>query len=342
MWQERLQDEPMDFFVRELEDRLYEARRALAGFVGAAAEDLVFVENATYGMNVVAASVRLAPGDEVVLTDHEYGAVVRIWERACRRAGARIVTARLPPPADGTAATVDALLRAVTPRTKLIVFSHVTSPTALMLPAEEICRRARGAGVPTCVDGPHALATLDLNLPALDCDYYLASCHKWLSAPFGSGLLYVHPRAQASIEPPVLSWGRIQPAKPTTWADEFTWLGTRDPSAYLAVPAAIAFLRSVGLESYRARTRSLIDYARHRIVEWTGQEAAAPDQFVSMLALPLPPGEAAPLQKVLFQRFGIEIPILEANGRRWLRVSCHLYNCRADIDLLVEGLRAVV
>jgi isopenicillin-N epimerase len=339
-WQDAVQSEPMDFFVRELEGRLAAARQKMAAFVGASAHDLVFVENATYGMNVVAASVPLATCDEILVSDHEYGAVLRIWTRACRRVGAHVVTAELPPPSQPAEAVVDSIRRAITPRTKLLVLSHITSTTALVLPVAEICRAARSMGVPVCIDGPHALATLELNLARLDCDYYLASGHKWLSAPLGSGFLYVHPRAQAAIVPPILSWGRLLPALPTRWDEEFTWLGTRDPSAYLSTTAAIEFLEGVGLNDYRARTNFLVDYARERIVALTGREPEVPrGQYVSMLCLPLPDGDAAGLQKDLRSRYGIEIPIIDRNGKRSIRVSCHLHTRRADVDRLAHALR---
>ena len=338
-WQDALASEPMDFYVRELEPHLAGARARLADFVGARTDDLVFVENSTYGMNVVASSVDLRPGDEIVLTDHEYGAVFRIWRRACQRSGARIVSANLPWPIESTDHVVDAIAASFTPKTRLLVFSHITSSTALVLPAEEICQAARKRGIAVCIDGPHALATLDLDLDGLDCDYYTASGHKWLSAPFGSGFLYVHPRAQSSIRPPILSWGRVGPETPERWYDEFNWLGTRDPSPFLTVPTAIDFLAEVGLNAYRARCRRLVDDARIKIEEVTQVGAiTVGDRHVSMLAFPLPAGEARSLQLALRQRFGIEVPIADWQGRRLMRVSCHLYNRQHDLDLLVRSL----
>jgi isopenicillin-N epimerase len=338
-WQDALASEPMDFYVRELEPNLAGARARVAEFVGVRTDDLVFVENSTYGMNVVASSVDLRPGDEVVLTDHEYGAVFRIWQRACQISGARIVTAKLPWPIESTDHVVDAIAASFTPKTKLLICSHITSLTALVLPAEEICQAARKRGIAVCIDGPHALATLDLDLDGLDCDYYTASGHKWLSAPFGSGFLYVHPRAQPSIRPPILSWGRVGPETPERWYDEFNWLGTRDPSPFLTVPTAIEFLADVGIDPYRARCRRLVDDARIKIEELTQLGAiTAGDRYVSMLAFPLPAGESRPLQLALRQRFGIEIPISDWQGRRLMRVSCHLYNRRDDLDLLVRSL----
>lgn len=344
-WQRRLQSNPMDFYVREYEPAYFAARERLAAFVGTAAANLAFVENATYGMNVVANGFPLAAGDEVLFTDHEYGAVLRVWRRICEPLGAKIATATLPFPfaegKTGVDAILDAVDRAITPRTKLFVFSHITSPTAVIFPAAELCKLARDRGVRVCIDGPHALATLPLALDALGCDYYTASCHKWLSAPFGSGFVYVHPRHHAEIKPPVLSWGRIQPAVPTCWTDELMWQGTRDPSPYLSVPAAIDYLDAVGFEAYRERTHYLARYARQRIEQLTGKPAYVPDDptwYGSMICLPLAHGDSRALQQRLRSEFGIETPIVDWNGRRFVRVSCHLYTTTAEIDFFVESL----
>jgi isopenicillin-N epimerase len=352
-WQERIETNPMDFFVRELEPAWLSAREKLARFVGTSGENLIFAENATSGMNIVADSFPLAPGDEVLLNDHEYGAVLRIWQRACQKAGATAKIVELPLPFRTVEETVEAIFSQATERTRLVVTSHITSPTAVTLPAQQICGEARKRGIAVCLDGPHAIAQLPLAIDALGCDFYTASCHKWLSAPFGSGFLYVAPKNQALVRPPVLSWGRIPPTRVATWADEFIWAGTRDPSAYLAIPAAIDFLEEVGLEAFRARTHWLAHYARRKLVQQFGQEPILPDDpawYGCMAHVPLPPPSGArvvsetscaignPLPNVIFREFGIEVPIVEFRGRRYIRVSCHLYNDTEQIDRLVAGL----
>ncbi len=345
-WVDRLDTQPMDFFVRAFEPALFDARQRLAQFVGTEPNNLVFVENATAGMNVVAESFPLQKGDEVVLTDHEYDAVKRIWRRKCQRSGANEpVIAKLPMPVESIEQIVDALFAAVTKRTRLIVVSHVTSATAMILPVGEICRRARGAGVAVCIDGPHAPAHVPLAIDSLDCDFYTASLHKWLSAPFGSGILYVHPRHQQHVQPLVLSWGRVGPEQPQTWDDEFVWNGTRDPSAYLSVPTAIEFLESVGLDAFRGRTHYLASYARERLSQLSKETPIIPDNalwYGSMALIPLPPGDARSLQSALWQQHGIEVPIIDFAGRRYVRVSCHLYNRKKDIDLLYEALSTLL
>ncbi len=345
-WQRQLDSQPMDFFVRQYESAWFAARGRLAEFVGADERDLVFVENATAAMNVVAASLRLGPDDEVLLTDHEYGAVQRIWQRATTLVGAREPRiAELPDRIETAEQVVDAVFAAAGPRTRLLVVSHITSPTAITLPVQAIVREAHRRGILVCVDGPHAPAQLPIDLAELGCDFYCASLHKWLSAPFGSGFLYVRPEHQSRIVAPQLSWGRLLPNRPETWSDEFIWSGTRDPSAWLAVPAAVDFLRQVGEEPFRNHGYELATYARTRLAELTGLTPITPDDrqwYTCMAHAPLPPGDSVSLQRELWQRYAIEVPIVSWNNRRWIRVSCHLYNRRADIDRLIAALEQVL
>jgi isopenicillin-N epimerase len=342
-WQNRLDEQPMDFFVRQLEGLLHDTRHKLAAFVGTTAENLVLVDNATYGMNVVAASVPLGACDEVILNDHEYGAVKRIWQRACDKASAKLKVVSLPPHIESSTQIVDALASAFTPRTKLLVVSHITSPTAITMPVQEICARAQREGVPVCIDGPHAIAQLPVNVDNLGCAIYAASCHKWLSAPLGSGFLYVHPSWQQQVEPPVMSWGRIDGDGPKSWADEFIWNGTRDASAFLGISAAIDFLGSVGLNAFRQRTHHLARYVRGQLAQFSSESPITPDDpqwYTCMAHAPLPPGDAKALQRVLWEQHRIEVPVIDFGGRRWIRVSCHLYTQREELDRLILALRA--
>lgn len=336
----------MDFFVREYEPAWHAARESLAQFVQCDPADLVFVENATAGMNVVASSFRLQPNDEVLLTDHEYGAVLRIWQRACEEAGAtapKIVA--LPSTLSDVQEVVDAIVQAITLRTRLLVVSHITSPTAVILPVDEIMRAAQQRGVAVCIDGPHALLQTEVDLGRLRPDFYTASCHKWLCAPLGSGFLYVDPRHQATIRPPQLSWGRVFPEDKTAWSDEFVWSGTRDSSAYLTVPAAIDFFAPLGQLAFQRGTHRLAQYARRHLVELTRLEPIIPDDpawYGSMAHVPLSPGDRRKLQDALWHEHGIETPIVEWNGRRFIRVSCHLYNTHEQIDRLVRALHGLL
>jgi len=344
-WQLALAAQPMDFFVRQFEPAWLEARRSLAQFVDTAEDNLVFVENSTVGMNIVANSFSLQANDEVLLTDHEYGAVIRIWERAARDSDARVTFAELPLAFESEQQVGDAIFAAATDRTKLIVVSHVTSPSAIILPVNEICREASRRGIAVCIDGPHAPAQTPVHLDGLGCDYYTASLHKWVSAPIGSGFLYVAPERQATIETPQLSWGRIDPIQPNVWWDEFVWSGTRDPSALLAVPTALQLLHQVGVDNFRARSHFLARYARRRLGESLHTSAIIPDDsswYGSMTCLPIPDCDTYALRAQLWREFGFEVPIVQHKDRCSVRVSCHLYNTTADIDRLADTLQQLI
>lgn len=365
-WTGRLNANPMDFFLRQFDGALDHASGRLGEWIGAEARDLVFVDNATVAMNVVAASLSLSPGDEVLLNDHEYGAVFRIWRSVCERARARIVSPTLGQPV-ADVADADALprrfsqtsdvtgpiLASITPRTKLIVISHITSPTAITFPVEQICREARQRGIPVCIDGPHAIGLLPVNLRKIDCDFYCASLHKWLSAPFGSGFLYVRRNWQSKLKPHLTSWGRSLGGHGPRWQDELNWLGTRDPAPFLSVPVAIDFLEQFGIDRFRQQTHELTQYARKHMEAALGQSATVPDSadwYTSMAAVPLPPASSRkarpnaihPLQQALWDEHRVEVLVTECHGHRYLRVSCHLYNTTQEIDTLCAALKSLL
>ncbi len=341
-WRRELNRQPMDFFVRQLEPAWLAARERLARFVGTAAENLVFVDNATAGMNVVANTLPLVAKSEVLLNDHEYGAVRRIWERACGKTeGSQIVDATLPLEIESVDQVVEAIFARVTPATRLIVVSHITSPTAITMPVQAICAEAHRRGIPVAIDGPHAPAQIALEIDPLGCDFYVASLHKWLSAPFGSGFLYVAPKWQELVATPQLSWGRLSPARVEAWWHEFFWSGTRDFSPYLATTAAIDLLESLGLDLFRQRTHHLAEYARHQLVDLVGGKPRTPDSpawYGAMASIRLPDGDCGTLQRTLWQRHGIEVPVVEVGGIRSIRISCHLYNTKEQIDRVVAAL----
>ena len=240
----------------------------------------------------------------------------------------------MPPPPSGLLAEV--------PRAALTSMCELST---VILPVAEICRRARERGIAVCIDGPHAPAQIPLEISSLGCDFYAASCHKWLSAPFGSGFLYVAKPRQQNIRPPVLSWGRLPPQPIESWSDEFLWSGTRDYSPYLTIPTAIGFMKSAGLEFFRQGAHALAQYARQKLVELTQLEPIVPDSsdwYGSMAHVPLLPGDRAKLQEILWQQHRIEVPIVDWNGCRYIRVSCHFYNTPEQIDRLVAALRQLL
>jgi isopenicillin-N epimerase len=229
----------------------------------------------------------------------------------------------------------------VTDRTRLIVVSHVTSGAALRLPVADICRRAGELGIRTCVDGPHALAVVPLKLDELGCDFYAASCHKWLCGPIGTGFLYARPEVQHLIEPLVQSWGRVEPHQPSTWQDWFVWLGTRNPAESLALPVAMDFLEAVSLERFRARSHYLASLARKRLLELPGFSPITPDGetwYGPMVAVRVAYGDATALRDRLRKKHRIEMAVTQRDEDSLVRVSCHLYTQPADIERLAEAL----
>lgn len=345
-WQRELEAQPVEFLGRRIAGLLAEARAALGAYVGAPADDLAFVPNATQAVNIVARSLALAPGDEVLGTDHEYGAVARTWRFVCGRSGARYVEAPIPLPLAAPDEVLAAIWARVTPRTRAIVVSHITSPTALILPVAAICRRAREDGILTVVDGAHAPGQLDLDLAALGADFYAGNCHKWLCAPKGAGFLYATPAAQALLSPLVVSWGwEAEAPGASPFVDHFGWTGTADPAAYLSVPAAIAFQAANDWPAVRAACRDLLAAARRRVAELAGQGQICPDGpewWAQLAAVPLPSCDPAALKARLWEEYGVEVPVVVWGGRPMVRVSVQAYNGPADVDRLVEGLGALL
>ena len=313
-WQRELEREPVDFIARRLGPLLAEARGELGDFVGAEADDLTFVQNATTGVNMAARALDLQPGDEVLSTNLEYGACVLTWERLCTFVQADIAE----------------LFEHVTERTKAVFVSHITSETALLLPVEEIVAHARSLGLATIVDGAHAVAQVDLDLDALGADFYAGNCHKWLCAPKGAGFLHVRPEWQERVDGTITSWGYEEPA---TFRSRTELQGTRDSSAYLTVPAAIAFVRE---HDERRRCVALAREARRELCALLRTEPIAPDEMVLQMASVRLPEPDPDLNRRLFDEHRIEIPV--SHDGTLLRLSIASYNDRADVDRLLEAL----
>jgi isopenicillin-N epimerase len=328
-FQVELEREPTDFFTRkamhgfwgggEAPGWLDDARASLASFVGARADDLVFCPNATSGLNAVIRSLDLSPGDEVLTTDHEYGAITRTWAFA----GAELVVCE-----------PEELVSRIGPKTRAVSVSHITSPTALVFPVAEICSSARERGVLALVDGAHAPGQVPVDLGALGADAYAGNCHKWLCAPKGAGFLWARPEHQEWIAPLVVSWGYREDAD---FATRHGWQGTRDISAYLAIPKAIEVHAGFDL----VRAKSLADRAEERLLE-LGYPRVPGEPAPFMRAVELPPGDPDELWQRLYDEHGVEVPVYEWAGRRLLRVSIAPYNDEEDVERLAAGLVALL
>ena len=324
-WQRELEREPVDLFERRLRAELEHVRVAIGAYVGASPRDLALVLNATTGLNAVLRSFRLGPGDELLTTGHEYGATDLLLGFIAKRTGAQVVRA------EGVDA--DGIWAGASERTRVLVVSHVTSPTARLLPVEELCRRAREAGVLSVVDGAHGPGQVALDLDALGADFYAGNCHKWLCAPKGAGFVHARAERQRLLDPLVIGWGHRE----TEFALRHDWQSTRDPAAYLTIPAAIEFVREQGRN---ADCRRLLAHGR-RVLAEAGFEPFAPQQPLQMACFRLPPCEPEQVEHRLRDEFGVEAPVRNWNGRQLIRVSVAPYNTELDIERLVAALGAV-
>ncbi len=357
-WRDRLEREPVRILGRELEGHLDEAREAVGTFLGADPAGLAFVPNATTGVNAVLRSLRFEPGDELLTCDHEYNATLNTIRAVADRAGARVVQAGIPFPSTGPAEIVDAVLAAVTPRTRLAVLSHVTSPTALVLPIERLVRELDGRGIDTLVDGAHAPGMVPLSVDALGAAYYAGNGHKWLCAPKGAGFLWVRADRREGIHPTIVSHGANDPrTERSRYHLEFDWVGTADPTPALTLPAAIDWVAGLdpgGWPADMAANHAMALAARDRLAAALRVAPPAPDGLIgSMAAVPIPgvaTDDAANALYLALVDERIEVPVLgwPVPGARptptdppraiVLRVSAQRYTGSEDIERLVDAL----
>ncbi len=349
-----MEAEPVRFLGRELEGRLDAAREALAAFVGADPDDLAFITNATGGVNAVLRSLTFSAGDEVLTTDHCYAACRNTLDYVAARSGIKVNVAVIPFPVASPDAVLEAVLAKVTPRTRLALLDHITSPTGIILPIERMVAELQRRGVETLVDGAHAPGMVPVDLRALGAAYYSANCHKWICAPKGSAFLWVRRDRQADIHPLTISHGAtgVRPGR-SRFRLEFDWTGTLDPTAWLTVPKAIAYMGSLvsgGWPALMARNRALALAARELLCAAAGSAPPSPDGMIGSLAsIVLPDSPTVetgwrirdPIQGRLFDDWGIELPIMRwpAPPKRLLRISVQLYNTPGQYVHLAEALR---
>jgi isopenicillin-N epimerase len=359
----RLAAGPTDFFVRQAPPLLWEARERTAAFLGTTPQRLVFTTNVSAAINLVASGLRIAAPGEILMSDHEYGAMIWCWERVAQRQGLSIRTFRLPTMTTDPGEIVAAATREMNSRTRLLFFSHVLSPTGLVLPAKELCAEARRRGITTVVDGAHAPVYVPLNVSDVNADFYAANLHKWLLAPSGAGFLVIGPGNEDRLQPLHVSWGyhadkypigEVATSSGPDARDNYgstprirflEFEGTRDFCPWLAVPAAIDFQAALGFDAVRARIAELAAYTRERIGKRLSLPLAtspAPALSGAMTAFELPAGTSAPaLRKELWAR-RVEIPVIERPTRLLIRVSHHFYTTEAEIDRLADVLGEIL
>jgi isopenicillin-N epimerase len=345
----QLEQEPLRFFTREWEPLIDEARSKLATFVGADAEDLVFVPNATTGVNSVLRSLVFHPEDEILTTNHEYNACRNALDFIANRTGARVVVAKVPFPLESSQQIFEAILERVSSKTRLALLDHVTSQTGLIFPLQQLVQELQERGVDTLIDGAHAPGMLALNLREINATYYTGNCHKWLCAPKGAAFLYVRRNKQLEIRPLTISHGANSPrTDKSCFQLEFDWMGTDDPTAYMCVPEAIAFLGSLlpgGWDELRQRNHQLALEARKLLCEALEVLPPCPDEMIgSMAVIPMPAAlenrNFISVRDELFDRFNIQVQVVpwQETPKLLLRISAQIYNTIEEYEYLGRAI----
>jgi isopenicillin-N epimerase len=354
--QQALRDEierqPSRFLLRELSETGFTARRerprvreaadAVAEFLGARGGDLVFVDNATSGINAVLRSFPFVAGDEILITDHVYGAVGNAARYVAGVHGATVRRVELPFPLRDPAAVTAAIATALGPRTKLVIADHITSESALVFPIGDVAAACHARGVPLLVDGAHAPGAIDLDIPAIGADWYTGNLHKWCWSPRSCAILWTAPEQQAETKPPVISWGYEQ-----GYVVEFDWNGTKDPTPALTAPVAIALMREIGIEAVRRYNHTLAREGAHALAARWETPFETPESMIGTMATVALPAEmgrtkdqAVRLRAALHDEDGIEVQLHAWRERLWVRISGQIYNDMSDMERLAEAVQA--
>ena len=345
-FQLELEQEPVLFFTQTGLQHVEKARQALGEYLDADADDLVFVTNPSYAVNIIAKSFALGAGDEVLTTAWEYGACDRTWQYYCDRAGARYVKQPIRLPLQSQDDFVAQFLQGVTKRTKLIFLSHITSSTAIRFPVEKIVAEAKKLGIMTFVDGAHAPAQVPLRLRSLGADIYTGACHKWMMTPKGSSFLYVRKEHQALFDPLVISWGyKADKPSHSLFLDYHQQQGTRDFSAFCCIPAAISFMKEHNWEEVSSQCRQLVLNNAMRFCNLLGAEPLLPldDFFVrQLLSIPIRTQEPELLKARLYEEHRIQIPVMRHGDRVFIRYSIQAFNSQEDLDRLEQALLRIL
>jgi len=348
-FQLELEREPVDFLGRRLTELMRVPRVALGDFLGTSSENVVGVVNATAGLNIVAQSLDLREDDEILTTDHEYSALEKTWAYVTRRTGAKVVVVKVPMPFVSESEFTDAIIAGFTDRTRVLFLSHITSPTALVFPIERAIAEARTRGIWTVIDGAHTPGHIPLNLDAMGVDFYSGNCHKWMMTPKGSAFLYTRPELQGLLNPLVISHGWTAESKQpgakgafgnSPFIDEIEMQGTRDPSAMLAIPSAIAFRTEHDWADVQRHCRALAQDTARRLGQLTGLAPLSSPEFSApqMVAMPIPECDPKEIHQALWERYKIEIPVFQWQDHFIARLSVQGYNSKPQMDYLLDAL----
>ncbi len=341
-YQTELEQGPVQFIINTGVKYLENARIALGNYINCDPDDVVYITNPSYGVNAVAKSFVLLPGDEILTTDLEYGACDRTWNYYCKKSGAKYIRQKIELPILSKEHFIDSFVKGLTMKTKLIFISHITSSTALCLPIKEICAIANERGIPCFIDGAHAPGQLQLDMQDLNVDYYVGACHKWMMAPKGSAFLYIKKELQKNIDPLVISWGyeALFPSN-VQFLDYHQFNGTRDFSAFLCIPNSIEFMRQYNWPIVAAKCRNLVRDNANKYLEILEASPTAPidNEFIlQMFSAEIKTDEPEKLYRHIYENYNIEIPVMRHDDKVYLRFSINGFNDQRDLDTLFEAI----
>ena len=343
-WQRILENQPVQFMTDHVYSALNDSRIALCDFVGCDEDELIFFPNSTTAVTNVLYNLDLKSGDEVLMSNHEYGALVRAWTMYGKKTNVKIIQQEIPIPLTTEEKFIADFWKGVTLQTKVIFLSQITSSTALIFPIEKILKMAKKRHILTIIDGAHVPAHIPLNIHELGCDFFTGACHKWLCGPKGSSFLFVKKEHQGWIKPLVVSWGKNgDDPTPSEFLQDFNWQGTRDMSAFLTMPTAIDFYQKE-IRSNQGTCRKIIQdaHSEFQAVLNTEPISTGGTWLGQMAAQPLPDQTPPDLKEKLWNDYQIEIPLFEWNNQRYIRISIQVYNTQKDVDLLMSALRSLI
>ncbi len=345
-WQLELETEPVQFIAFKGFEYLKKSREALGQYINCHADDVVYTPSPSYAINIIAKSFKLNPGDEILATNIEYGALDRTWNYYCKKAGAKYVRQPITLPLTTKQQFIDDFFKGLTPKTKAIFISQITSTTALIFPVKEICEIAKAKGLFTIVDGAHVPGHIPLNLAEIQADVYTGACHKWMCTPKGCSFLYVKKEFQPLFDPLIISWG-YESATPShsQFLDYNQIQGTRDFTAFLTVPKAIQFLQENKWDKVAANCRELAHKNYRRFCTLLGTQPLCPitDEFLGqMCSMPIKTSEPEKLQRLLYEKYQIEIPLMRQDNLVFIRYSIQVFNTQQHLDNLYNALAEII
>lgn len=345
-FQSELETDAVEFITKKQPKYLKTARESLAKFVGCEAQDLFFTSNPTFAINVIMRSIKLKKGDEILSTNHEYGAMDRTWNFYCKKSGAKYIRQNISLPVVSKEQVIEEFWKGYNSNTKVVFLNQISSSTALIFPVKEICDRAAALGLITIVDGAHVPGHIDLDITALNPDYYTGTLHKWMLAPKGSSFLYVKPELQNDLEPLVVSWGyeSVAPGE-SRFLDYHELQGTRDVSAFLCTPKVVEFLQNNDWKSVSKDCKQIVLNNYQRFCDLLKTKSLCPitSEFLGQMAsVPIHTNNPIELKNHLYDKYSIQIPVMPLNGNFYIRFSINAYNSQADLDVLYKALEEII